>query len=155
MTKIKFGEGFDDSKMKLDVKSVDAGNLNVEVGDIHDRAAIDARIEQNVKSPDKKKLNGDGGTRVDEAQRLNSILVFASGLVLIGVILTLIVVIPNPTHSQAQAFSVVLALAAGGFCSFLPGMLNVKLGIAKKVAIGATGALAVFIIVYFFVPAMA
>lgn len=87
-------------------------------------------------------------------QRLNMILAFAFGLVLIGAILTLVVKIPNPTVHQFQVFAVVLALAAGGFSSVLSGMLNVRLNLNRRVAIGATGALAVFVIVYFFVPAM-
>jgi hypothetical protein len=88
-------------------------------------------------------------------KQLNATLAFAFGLTLIIAILTLVILIPKPTPFQSQVFSAVLALSAGGFASVLSGMLDVRMNLSKRVIIGATGALAVFTIVYFFVPAMA
>ncbi|MBZ5523285.1 MAG: hypothetical protein LAP21_13695 [Acidobacteriia bacterium] len=88
-------------------------------------------------------------------QTLNPILAFVFGLVFLASILVIIIVVPNPTLAQWRVFCVVLALAAGGVATVLSGMLKVDLNLGKRAAIGATGALAVFVIVYFFVPAMA
>jgi hypothetical protein len=95
------------------------------------------------------------GTFEMETQRLNTILAFVFGVIFISAILALVVVIPNPTPTQWKVFCVVLALAAGGVSGTISGMLKVDLTFTKRAVIGATGALAVFVIVYFFVPAMA
>jgi len=89
-----------------------------------------------------------------QSQRLNTILAFSFGVVFIAAILILVVFIPNPTAAQYHVFSVVLALAAGGFGTVLTGMINVTVTLGKRLLIGATGALGVFVIVYFFLPAM-
>ncbi|MDV3458381.1 hypothetical protein RZN05_15390 [Sphingomonas sp. HF-S4] len=56
---------------------------------------------------------------------------------------------PEPTSYQYTVFRIILALAAAGFASFLPGFLHVRL----NTGIRAGGALAAFVIVYFFAPA--
>jgi hypothetical protein len=139
MTKIKFGDQHDQSRANYDVASVGGSDTKIEVGKQFDNSTRVATIHDD----------GRHGT-----QKLNLILGFACGLILIATILTLVVLIPHPSDRQFQVFCVVLALAAGGFASVLSGMLSVRLNLTKKVAIGATGALAVFVIVYFFVPAM-
>lgn len=154
MTKFKFGEGHDDSKLNLEVKSSGDSNLNVETGNLYERSSVNATIQHSAQDSGTNTISGNRNP-MGRTQQLNSVLAFATGLILLATILTLVVLIPNPTHAQAQVFAVVLSLAAGGFGSFLSGMLNVRLNLAKRVAIGATGALAVFVIVYFFVPAMA
>ena len=95
------------------------------------------------------------GTFEMQTQRLNTILAFIFGVIFIAAILTLVVLIPNPTLAQWKVFCVVLSLAAGGVATTISGMLKVDLTFTKRAAIGGTGALAVFLIVYFFVPAMA
>ncbi|RUW85201.1 hypothetical protein [Mesorhizobium sp. M1E.F.Ca.ET.063.01.1.1] len=60
---------------------------------------------------------------------------------------------PKPTVLQAQLIRSTFALAAGGLASHIPGMLNVGLGWEGKAAISAAGALAVYVIVFFFTPA--
>lgn len=88
-------------------------------------------------------------------QRLNTILAFTFGTIFVTAILVLVVLIPEPKPMQWRVFCVVLALAAGGVATTISGMLKVSMQLGKRVLIGATGALAVFVIVYFFVPAMA
>jgi hypothetical protein len=95
------------------------------------------------------------GTFEMQTQRLNTILAFVFGVIFIAAILALVVLIPNPTVTQWKVFCVVLALAAGGISTTISGMLKIDLTFTKRAVIGATGALAVFVIVYFFVPAMA
>jgi hypothetical protein len=86
--------------------------------------------------------------------RLNTILAFFFGVVFVVTILALVVFIPNPTQVQYHFFVIVMALAAGGVATVMTGMIDVRASFGKKLAIGATGALAVFVIVYFFLPAM-
>jgi hypothetical protein len=83
------------------------------------------------------------------------LLAFTFGVVFIAAILVIVLAVPNPTIPQWRVFCVVLALAAGGAATTLTGMMRVDLHFGKRIAIGATGALAVFVVVYFFVPAMA
>jgi hypothetical protein len=84
----------------------------------------------------------------------NTILAFVFGVVFVTTILALVIFIPNPTVPQWRVFCAVLALAGGGVATTLTGMLKVNLTFGSKAAIAATGALAVFVILYFFVPAM-
>jgi hypothetical protein len=89
-----------------------------------------------------------------ETARLNTILAFAFGAVFIVTILALVVFIPNPTRVQYHFFVIVMSLAAGGVATVMTGMIDVRARFGKRLAIGATGALGVFVIVYFFLPAM-
>lgn len=56
--------------------------------------------------------------------------------------------IPNPTESQWFTFRVVLALAAAGVGALLPGLISVNAGPYVR----AGGALALFVLVYWFNP---
>ncbi len=56
---------------------------------------------------------------------------------------------PEPKPFQYLVFRVILALAAAGFAAFIPGFIHVEI----KPAIRAGGALAVFVVIYFFSPA--
>src|SRR5262245_52221101 len=74
--------------------------------------------------------------------------VFAFGVLFVGVLLTLVVAIPDPSPAQLVVFRTVLALAAGGVAAFIPGLLHVELPWVR-----AGGALAVFVLVYLYSPA--
>jgi VIT1/CCC1 family predicted Fe2+/Mn2+ transporter len=157
MTDINLGKQHDDSTLKLHVEAADGSNTKIDVADQYDRSKREVVVNDSTDEGARHRPNSGSAARgkQDNIQRLNSVLAFVFGVIFIAVILTLVIFIPNPTPAQARVFSVVLALAAGGFASFLSGMLNVRLSLKSKVVIGATGALAVFVIVYFFVPAMA
>jgi hypothetical protein len=78
------------------------------------------------------------------------LILFGSGVVFLLVILGIAIFVPNPSEFAASVFWVVLALAGAGFSAFLPGALNVELPLGAK----AGGALAVFLIIYFFGPSI-
>ena len=63
--------------------------------------------------------------------------------------LAVAIAIPYPTAFQLLTFRVTLALAGGGVAAMLPGFLNVNV----SNYIRASGALAGFIVIYFFNPA--
>jgi hypothetical protein len=64
------------------------------------------------------------------------------------ILLFIAVAIPEPTAFQGFVFRVVLSIAAAGVGAALPGFLDVNLPLWKKASIRATGALALFVIVF-------
>jgi hypothetical protein len=78
----------------------------------------------------------------------DKILAFTFGVVFVVVMLYIALYVPNPTETQWFIFRVVLALAAAGVGAVLPGLLNVEAGPYVR----AGGALALFVIVYWFNP---
>lgn len=73
----------------------------------------------------------------------------AFGITFILGILALAIFFPEPTPFQYTVFRIVLALASAGVATVIPGLIDVKVG---EIAT-ASGAIAVFLIVYFFSPA--
>jgi hypothetical protein len=71
------------------------------------------------------------------------------GIIFIVSILVIAIFIPNPTSFQYTVFRIVLALAAAGVAAMIPGFISVEVGNAVR----AGGAIAVFVIVFFFSPA--
>lgn len=80
------------------------------------------------------------------AERL---LAFGFGVTFVSVLIVLAIKYPNPSTFQYEVFRIVLALAAGGVAAMIPGFVNVH--VANWLRAG--GALAVFVIVYFYSPA--
>ncbi|HXO19319.1 MAG TPA: hypothetical protein VOA87_05255 [Thermoanaerobaculia bacterium] len=76
-------------------------------------------------------------------------LAFVFGVVFVVVLVVLAIAVPNPTPFQYTVFRVLLALAAAGVAATIPGFLQVT--IADWLRVG--GALAVFVIVFFYNPA--
>lgn len=73
------------------------------------------------------------------------------GFVLIAVVLAF--AFPAPTPLQVHILLAVLSLGGGAFASEIPGLIRVDLTLGQKFVIGATGAMAIFVILYFAVPA--
>jgi len=78
-------------------------------------------------------------------------LIFAGafGVVFIVTLIVLAINFPRPTPFQYTVFRVILAIAVAGIAPFIPGLLQVEVGSYVK----AGGAIAVFVIIYFFSPA--
>jgi len=72
-----------------------------------------------------------------------------SGAAFIVLLIFIAFYVPDPSDFQYFVFRCVLALAAGGFAGVLPGVLEVN----WSKSIRATGAVGVFVIVYFWNPA--
>jgi len=88
-----------------------------------------------------------GGGR--SAAKTEKLAAFAFGVLFVIVLLVLAIWFKEPTPFQYLVFRVVLALAAAGVAAMIPGFLEVRLGRGVR----AGGALAVFVIVYFYDPA--
>ena len=83
------------------------------------------------------------------SKALEKILAFSFGVIFVTALLVLAVAIPSPTPSQYTVFRIVLALAAGGVAAVIPGFLQAKVGTFVR----AGGAMAVFVVVFFYSPA--
>lgn len=79
---------------------------------------------------------------------------FVFGVIFIIVLLVITLVIPDPTETQYATFKTILALSAAGIGGILSGFIHVE-GKLPQVTVRAGGALALFVIVYFFTPAPA
>jgi hypothetical protein len=80
---------------------------------------------------------------------LERYLAFAFGIIFVASILLIAIYIPSPTRFQEQIFRITLSVSAAGFVTFTPGFIEIT--ISNWVRAG--GALAVFLIVYFYNPA--
>jgi cyanate permease len=86
----------------------------------------------------------DQGTRWWE-----TVLAVGFGAVFIVALLFLAIFFPTPTPFQYEVFRIVLAAAVAGFAATIPGFLHIQIGNLIK----AGGALAVFVVIYFYNPA--
>lgn len=77
-----------------------------------------------------------------------------SGLTILGFIIFVSVLIPNPTPFQLRVWMPLLALAAAAFSGTITGMLNLKAKFGTQLVIGSSGALAVLVLFYLFKPAI-
>ena len=75
-----------------------------------------------------------------------------SGLTFLILLLAIAVWISHPTSFQIFIFRVVLGLAAAAFGATIPGFLRIDLPLWGKGLISATGALALFVLVYMVNP---
>ena|ERR1700722_10131593 len=74
------------------------------------------------------------------------------GIVFVLISLALGFVYANPSPLQVRLILGTWALAAGGIATEIPGTLGFKLALGQKIAVGATGAIAVFAILYLMRP---
>jgi hypothetical protein len=86
---------------------------------------------------------------MDNQKKAEQKIAYIFGIVFIVVTLFLAIAFPEPALFQYTVFRIVLALAAAGIASVIPGFLNVEVGAWVR----ASGAIAIFVIVYFFTPA--
>jgi hypothetical protein len=61
--------------------------------------------------------------------------------------------VPTLTDRQFGVLRIIMALAGAGFAATMPGFLDLRLKAGNELGLRATGALGVFIILYFFSPA--
>jgi hypothetical protein len=91
---------------------------------------------------------------VDESRNSSVILAWGSGTALAATVLALTHMNRNPSPFQRQVIVTVLAFAIGALTTVLPGFIELRLTFRSKLLLSASSALAVFVIVYFFAPAM-
>lgn len=74
---------------------------------------------------------------------------FGFGVVFVIIMLVIALFKPNPSDFQYSVFKTVLALAGGGVACTIPGFIEVQIGTWVR----AGGAIAVFVVLFFFSPA--
>ncbi|UVO30740.1 hypothetical protein [Bradyrhizobium arachidis] len=87
-------------------------------------------------------------------EKLYTILAFAFGITFVTALLTIALYFPDPTPFQLRVFTAVLAIAVAGCSTVMTGLLNVKATLGTQIVIGASGALATFVIIYLVKPAV-
>lgn len=87
--------------------------------------------------------------RVTMTRKDEKLLAFIFGVIFIIALIILAIAFPQPTSFQYTVFRIVLALAAAGAAAMFPGFIEV----AVPGWLRAGGALAVFVIVFFYNPA--
>jgi hypothetical protein len=92
------------------------------------------------------------GSRQALQQTWEKIAGFTFGVMFVAAMLVLAIAFPQPTSFQYEVFRIVLAIACGGVAAVIPGFLAINMDV-KGLVIRAGGALAVFLLVYFFSPA--
>lgn len=79
----------------------------------------------------------------------SQIAVFSFGVSFVSALLVLAIKFPRPTDFQYLVFRIVLAISVAGIAANMPGLLNVSV----SSIVSASGALGVFVVIYFFSPA--
>jgi hypothetical protein len=85
--------------------------------------------------------------------KLQIVLAFTFGVAFTAILLVLAVLIPHPTKEQFEIFRIVIAVSVAGIAATVPGLLQLKLNQGAVFSLRAGGALAVFVVVYFYSPA--
>jgi hypothetical protein len=88
-----------------------------------------------------------------QARWLETALAFGFGLAAMATVLWLAFRGSELTEQQFEILRIVLALAGGGVGAVIPGFLDLNLKSGGKLALRAGGALAVFVVLYFWSPA--
>lgn len=78
---------------------------------------------------------------------------FVFGLVFVIALIALAVKFPHPTPFQYNVFRSVFALAGAGVAAMIPGFIDLDLSGKSGLLLRAGGALAVFVVLFFFNPA--
>lgn len=86
-------------------------------------------------------------------EKAQIIAAFIFGISFVVTLLVIAVKFPNPTSFQYSVFRITLSLAAAGVAAMIPGFINLDLSSGTQILIRAGGAIAVFVIVFFFNPA--
>lgn len=81
------------------------------------------------------------------------VIAFVFGVVFVVTLIVLAIKFPHPTPFQYNVFRVVLSLAAAGVAAMIPGFIDIEVSATMGLLIRAGGALAVFVMVFFFNPA--
>ena len=90
-----------------------------------------------------------GGIKVPKQQNWEKPVIVALGVSFLITMIVLAIWYPEPSNFQYNIFRTILAIMIAAVAAIIPGFLDVKLGGWLR----AGGALAVFVIVYFFSPA--
>ena len=81
------------------------------------------------------------------------IIAFIFGVVFVTAMLLIVIKFPNPTPSQDRVFRIILSMAVAGVAAMIPGFISLEIDPNIGLLLRAGGAIAVFVLVYFYNPA--
>jgi hypothetical protein len=81
------------------------------------------------------------------------LLAFVFGAVFLCVLLAVAIFVTRPTPLLVTVIKIIIALAAAGVAATIPGFISLEIAPSAEMVIRAGGAIAVFVLVFFFVPA--
>ncbi len=90
---------------------------------------------------------------VSQPEQWPKVVAVVSGIFFLVVILIVALFIPHPSPFRLFVFRIILAIAAAGFGSALPGVLGIKIASIPNTTIEAGGAIALFVLIYIINPA--
>lgn len=88
-----------------------------------------------------------------DPKTIQIVIAFTFGVIFFVALIAWSILHPTPFPAQYAVFRTVLALAAAGVAAMVPGFINIELDTTTGLLVRAAGALAVFVIVFFFKPA--
>jgi hypothetical protein len=91
---------------------------------------------------------------VSPPEKWPKIVAVASGIVFLVAILIIAIFIPYPSPFQIFVFRIIPSLAAGAFGAAIPGLFNLSITAIPHTAIEASGAIALFVLIYLVNPAL-
>ena len=97
-----------------------------------------------------RKTNGHASRQVG---RLEIVLAFLFGCLALAAVLWLAFRSDSLSNQQFEILRIMLALAGAGVGAVFPGFLDLRVTSGTKLAVRAGGALAVFVVLYFWSPA--
>lgn len=111
-------------------------------------------VRKNIGYTDPKAVIQLSGTPQNEHKILYVMLAFSSGVIFLLSVLAIAILIPKPEPFQIRVFTTVMAIAAAGVATVMTGLIDAQIKLGTQLLIGATGGLAVFVIVYMVNPAV-
>jgi hypothetical protein len=143
-------QGYDNTPLSFKTPALAAGQITITAtfGDKSAEARPDP-LDRNISFTLDVEARADMTTT--SPSRLEKFIGIVAGIVFLVVLLVIAIAMPHPTEFQILVFRIVLSLAAAGFAATIPGFLHVATD-RRGLAIRAGGALAVFVIVFFFNP---
>jgi len=90
--------------------------------------------------------------KLDNYPQWEKIAGFAFGVLFLGALLLITFLSPDPTHQQYVIYKTILAVATAGLAGIFTGFLNIN-GKMKKMSVRASGAFAIFCIIFIYEPA--
>jgi hypothetical protein len=137
-----------------------AGHSSIEVLDSSATIAVKAKVGDLVQGPVKlgpqqAEYNFHFDREVHPRWRSFVMKHFPAlvGIVFILLALALVFTFQKPTPLQVHVLLALFALGGGGFGGEIAGFINADLTLSAKLKISAGGAAAIFVLLYFFVPA--
>src|SRR5262245_51304460 len=94
------------------------------------------------------------GAKTGRWYRAQVAVAYATGAVFFLILILYAVLLPNPSPFQSVALRIILALTAAAFAGSIPGSLALSANSTSFKLLRAGGAIAVFVLFYFFSPSL-